>query len=336
MERKGRRVRRIALFGLGIILLTIAGAFHETPPPPAGRQRLPDRNGLWIGHQWYTGRNVRTGAPVPEAERRALVLRLREHRIRYAFVHVGPLRADGSTSDHAGPAFRALLREAPEVLFLPWIGTDVEKLSLESPAWRRAFLVTIERLQSEGFRGVHLDIEPLRDHHPGYLDLLRDLRRAFGPGFFLSHATRRAGPFGFSRGPLRKWLWSKSFYRQTMEIADQTVLMAYDTTLDSSRLYRAFVRHETRLLLDWGCETAGHRIMIGIPSFEDAPWVSNPAFENIPNASQGVLSALDDLGGAPSCFDGVAVYADWVTDAREWRQLRESFSEPHRQRRQPS
>jgi hypothetical protein len=317
-------LQRVAMTLLGIVLLIFTGTVQETRLQPEDLA-VHSRNGLWIGHQWYTGRKVGSGVPVPEAERRALVQRLREHQIRYAYVHVGPLLVDGSIHDHAGPEFRALRREAPEVMFLPWIGTNVRRLDLGSAAWRRAFLVTVERLQSEGFRGVHLDFEPLCDPSPGYLALLRDLRRAFGPDFFLSHATRRAGPFGFARGPLRNWFWSEDFYRKTMELTDQTVLMAYDTTLDSPRMYRAFVRHETRLLLDWGCEAAGHHVMIGIPAYEDAPGLSNPAVENIPNAAGSVRAVLERAPEMPSCFDGVAIYADWVTDAREWRQLRENW-----------
>ena len=313
-------MRKIVLALLGIVLLFVGEPRRETHSP----WRLDQGwNGIWIGHQWYTGRNVRTGKPVPAAERRALIERLRAHGIRYAFLHAGPIQADGSIRDRPGPELQALLREAPDILFLPWLGTDVRKLDLESPAWRNAFVQTVDGLRQQGFRGVHLDIEPLPDGHAGYLALLADLRSAFGPGFLLSHATRRAGPFGFSAGPLKGWFWSEEFHRETMTRTDQTVLMAYDTTLDTRWLYVRFVRHETGLLLDWACESPGHRVLIGIPSYEDVPRISNPRVENIPNALQGVRDALSDRGGPPPCFEGISVYSEWVTSPMEWRQLRE-------------
>ena len=298
------------------------------PPAPAPRSFDTGRNGIWIGHQWYTGRHVKTGKPVPVVERRALVRRLRENGFRHVYLHAGPLLPDGSIRDRPGPELRALLREAPDLTFLAWVGGGTHRLDLGSERFRRAVTATAIHLRDEGFHGIHLDIEPLRDWHPGYLELLQDLRSALGRDFILSHATRRAGPFGLAPGPMKSWFWSETFYRNAMALTDETVLMAYDTTLDTGLLYTAFVRHETRLLLRWGCEvpqdSRHHRVLIGIPSFEDSA-VSNPKVENIPNAARGVRAALADLGGAPACFEGVALYAEWVTSPEEWRQFRRSW-----------
>ena len=62
-----------------------------------------------------------------------------------------------------------------------------------------------------------------------------------------------------------------------------------------------------------------------IPSFEDSA-VSNPAVENIPNAARGIRAALERHGAPPSCFEGIALYAEWVTTPGEWRQLREEWN----------
>lgn len=314
-------LRRIILLFLGLVfLLTLPG---DAPPPR--RSFDLGRNGVWIGHQWYTGRRVDTGERVPAEERHALLRRLRKHRIRYVYLHAGPFLPDGTIRDRPGPELRALLQEAPDLIFLPWIGGGVDRLDLASTARRQSIVATVDQLRREGFPGVHLDIEPLRDRHPGYIELLRELRGTLGPSFILSHATRRAGPFGVAAGPLAPWFWSEGFYRDAMELTDQTVLMAYDTTLDSGPLYTRFVEHETKLLLDWGCEVPGHRVLIGIPSFEDSA-VSNPAVENIPNAARGIRAALARHDETPSCFDGVALYAEWVTTPGEWRQLREEWN----------
>ena len=312
-------LRKAFLFLLTTILLLLV------PTPPASRSFDMGRNGIWIGHQWYTGRHVRTGSPVPAAERRALLRRLRENGFRHVYLHAGPLLPDGSIRDQPGPEFAALLREAPDLVFLAWVGGGTHRLDLASESFRRSATATVIQLRDQGFAGIHLDVEPLRDRHPGYLELLRDLRSALGRGFILSHATRRAGPFGLAPGPMKRWFWSEDFYRDAMALTDETVLMAYDTTLDTGLLYTEFVRHETRLLLRWACEVPGHQVLVGIPSFEDSA-VSNPKVENIPNAVRGVRAALAD--GAPACFEGVALYAEWVTSPEEWRQLRRSWQAP--------
>jgi hypothetical protein len=280
-------------------------------------------NGLWVGHRWYTGREVRTGDRVPEIELSQLVTRLRKSGIRYIFVHTGPLLADGSIEDSADPLFTALNHAYPEGVFLAWLGARLEKIRLGEPTWRQAVVVTIQRLAEEGFDGVHFNLEPLRDGHPGYLELLADVRARFGDDLIISQATPRSAPFGLAIGPLRRNFWSGGFYRATMDIADQTVLMAYDTRLPFSLAYVAFVRDQTRRLVHWACAAQRHEVLIGVPSYHDSTENSDPEIENIGNAALGVRSALESLSGMSACFRGVSVYAHWVTNDDEWQQFDE-------------
>jgi hypothetical protein len=278
-------------------------------------------NGLWIGHRWYTGREVRSGDRVPEIELARLVARLRDAGIRYLFVHAGPLLADGSIDDSADPLFSALKEAYPEGVYLAWLGARIDKVRLGERDWRQGVVVTIERLAEEGFDGVHFNLEPLRDGHPGYLELLADVRARFGDDWIISQATPRSAPFGLAVGPMRRSFWSGGFYRATMDIADQTVLMAYNTRLPLSLAYVAFVRDQTRRMVDWACAARRHEVLIGAPSYHDSAGNSDPAIENIGNAALGVRSALESLSGTPDCFRGVSVYAHWVTNDDEWLQF---------------
>ncbi len=325
----GRRRRSIrALGAVGIAAVGVVAGWLAWNPYPASEQRFDrGRNGLWVGHQWYTGLNVRSEEPVGDEELRDFVDTLARQRIRYAYVHVGPLLPDGGIEDQAGPLFAELRRRTPDVLYLAWLGGIAARLPVEDPAWRAVVVETIERLRSEGFDGIHLNIEPLEDHHPGYLDLLGEVRARLPDDFMLSHATRRAGPLGIAFGPLQPLFLSEDFYRRTMELADQTVLMAYDTKMDVEKHYVAFVKHQTELLIEWGCGTDGHQVLIGIPSYEDVPLYSNPEIENIATAAQGVRAALEEHGPDLHCFEGVAVYANWVTDDGEWESYRRSWVE---------
>jgi hypothetical protein len=293
------------------------------PEPSSSRLFDKGRNGIWIGHQWYTGVEVRTGRAVTEAHLQELLGSVRRHRIRYLFVHAGPVRSDASIRDRPGPLFDRLMSSSdPDLVVLPWLGARVTTATFEDLAWRKSFVETLDHLRHRGLRGVHLDFEPIQDRHPYYVTLLKEIREHFGEDYFLSHATRRAGPYGKTFNLLASWFWSEEFYRATMKIADQTVLMAYDTKLPHSKLYVGFVKHETELLLDWAADFEQHRVLIGVPTYEDAPKTSDPRVENISNSALGVRAGLEESTDRLSSFEGVAIYSHWVTDREEWRTFR--------------
>jgi hypothetical protein len=296
-------------------------------PSPRSSQKF-DRglNGLWVGHQWYTGKRVRTGAILGPAERQALVSLLKRRGLKWVFVHAGPINEDGTITDAPSPFAATLRRDTPQIEWIPWIGGDVRKLRLHDSTWRKQLVETVSKLKDAGYRGVHLDLEPVADEQPGYLALFDELRARLGREFLLSHATHRAGPFGVAAGPMGKWFWSEAFYKATMARTDQTVLMAYDTTINVKKSYIGFVRHQTSLLLDWACAASPHRVLIGIPSYEDVPRLSNPKVENIENAALGVRAALEEKPARLDCFEGVAVYAEWVTSEDEWQAYEKNWA----------
>ena len=311
-----------------LVLVGLAALLAWDPYPATERSYDRGTNGLWLGHRWFTGRGVRDDEPVTEPEIEALVGTLARHGIRYAFVHVGPVLEDGRLADAPGPVLGEMLRRAPEVEWLAWLGARVERIPLREARFRGALVETIAGLRDAGFAGVHFDFEPLHDRHPGYLETLDAVRAAFPPPFRISQATPRAGPFGLSFGPLRASFWSEEFYRATMSRTDQTVVMAYDTGLDFTKGYVAFVRHQTGLLGRWACATPGHRLLIGVPSYEDVPTYSDPQVENLRTASLGVRAALEAGGPYAECLEGVAVYAHWVTDESEWRDFERHWIAP--------
>ncbi|MFC2172187.1 hypothetical protein ACFLU6_06095 [Acidobacteriota bacterium] len=243
----------------------------------------------------------------------------KKREIHYAYLHVGPIEADGSIKDSPGSTFFKLRKARPDLILLAWLGCRLEKIDIDRQSWREGLLVTIDKLIDQGFSGVHLNIEPIPNRDEAYLALLDAIRSRFGINIFLSQSTPRTGPFGVSVGPMKRYFWSEDYYKATMSKADQTVLMAYDTMLPSSKLYVGFVRHQTAQLLSWAAYFPGHQVLVGIPSYEDVPKFSDPSIENIKNASLGVRSALEKRSTRPS-FEGVAVYSNWVTDHDEWRQ----------------
>jgi hypothetical protein len=321
-----RRVVLLTLLVVGCAGL-VALLFWD-PYPDSQRSFDRGRNGIWLGHRWYTGRDVNTDAPVSPSEITEMTAQFARHGIRYAYVHVGPALADGSLEDRAGEIFHALREAAPDVTFLAWVGARVDKVELDDPKFRATLIDFLRGLHAEGFPGVHFDFEPLPDGDAGYLDLLRSVRRELGEDFFISQATPRAGPFGWSTGPLRRSFWSEDYYLATIGASDQTVVMAYDSGLSFTKAYVEFVRHQTSLLSEWACGTNEHELLIGVPSYEDVPTYSDPQVENLRTAALGVRAALEGQPALPSCFAGVAIYSYWVTDADEWRDFRRYWMAP--------
>jgi hypothetical protein len=315
-----------ALLIVAVVISMYAAHFHIQPNTQHSFDSAT--NGIWIGHRWYTGREVRSGELVPAGEIETLVGRLRGAGIRYVYVHAGPLLADGTIADSADPFFSKLRDAYPEGVFLAWLGARVEKVRLGDEDWRRAVVGVVERLATEGFAGVHFNLEPLRDAHLGYLELLAEVRGQMGADWTISQATPRTTPFGLPFGLLRRNFWAGPFYRATMDIADQTVLMAYDTNLPLRVAYIAFVRDQTRRLIRWSCKAEKHEVLIGIPTYHDVPEYADPSVESIGNAALGVRSALESFPEKPECFRGVSIYANWVTDAEEWLQFERSWQRP--------
>lgn len=298
-------------------------------PFPSSEARF-DRgtNGIWLGHKWYTGRGVRNDEPVAHSELLQLKQNLDRHGIRDLFIHVGPARSDGSIEDQPGELFSRLRTLFSGERLLAWVGARVENIELQDPAFQEGLLASLEALRAAGFDGVHFDFEPMFDYEPGYLSLLSGVRDAMGPDFMISQATPRANFMGVFPGPLRRSFWSDDFYLETMARSDQTVLMAYDSGFNYIKPYVAFVRHQTGLLLDWGCSTPEHEVLVGLPAYEDVPLYSNPKVENLRTASLGVRSALETSHATAHCVVGVAIYSNWVTDENEWEDFRRYWMRP--------
>ncbi|MDG2334607.1 MAG: hypothetical protein P8Q97_10320 [Myxococcota bacterium] len=319
-----RRIAILLLLFFGVCGLLLA----LWDPTPRTDTRF-DRgiNGIWLGHKWYTGKGVRTGDLVSQVELEELGLNLEKHGIRDLFIHVGPALPSGELEDSAGDLFKSLRGVFPDARIFAWVGARVENISLDSALFRQELIRSIQRLGSEGFAGVHFDFEPMIDYEPGYLELLAEVRDELGQEFLISQATPRASFMGLFPGPLRRSYWSGGFYTETMQRSNQTVLMAYDSGLDFITPYIAFVRHQTGLLMDWGCSIPGHEILIGVPAYEDVPLYSNPQVENLRTASLGVRSAIEANQEKADCVVGVSIYSNWVTDEGEWKDFRSHWME---------
>jgi hypothetical protein len=247
--------------------------------------------------------------------------------VRYVFPHLIPFNAAGRLPLHSREQMRAFLaaarRVAPEMQVLPWVGglrvgyrrQRSGSLDLADLGQRQRIVAECRGLIDEGFDGVHLNVEPVADANVDFLALLRALRTAVGDKT-LSISAIRPGPLRVPFAP--NFFWTPGYYARIGAIVDQIVVMAYDTALPTASLYRRYVTWSaasvTRTL---DAASPQVRVLLGVPTYDETGLMHRRGVETPENAIPGIVAGLRGLG-AGGTFEGVALYAEWTTDEREW------------------
>jgi hypothetical protein len=319
-----RRVRLLLRLAALAVVAGVAALLHfawspvgDTAPHPFNH----DRNAVWLEHRWLERRH-------PDAEMEGLLSRLRSRGVAYVYPHLIPFDAAGRLPPHDRDQMRAFLaaarRVSPDLRVLPWIGGLRRGYRRQRPgtvelgdlSQRQRMVAEARGLVDEGFDGVHLNVEPVDDGNDEYLALLRALRTAVGPGHLLSVSAIRPAPMGLPRAP--NFAWSPGYYARVAATVDQVVIMAYDTALPTSALYRRYVRWAARSVagaLD--ASRAEARVLMGVPTYDTWGFMHRRGVETPENALAGVVAGLRGLG-AGGTFEGVALYAEWTTDEADW------------------
>lgn len=298
-----------------LLAAALLGCSAPTPLPTSDPIQNRDDNGLWARRVWLH-------EPKNDAELQALVATLRARGITRLYPFLGPPDAEGRPGWRDGevhhPVDEAVAASfltrmkalAPEIAVYPWTGgvrgRDIvfeEQARLD--AWREAVL----RLPVDG---VQLNIETLPEQQ-AYLDLLRAWKAALGDRVLSVAAYPPPTPFH----PYPEVHWSPEFLREVCLIADDLAVMAYDTALSKADDYTTLVAEWTAMLARLPPpEQGGCTVRIGVPSYEDdEPW-HRPDAETLAAGIAGVRRGL--LTPVPAHVRGVAIYASWTTDAKEW------------------
>jgi hypothetical protein len=317
-------MRRLAGAGAALLLLgLLAAAWLSRPPAPDERPHPfnQDRNGVWLEHRWLEREH-------PAVEMETLFARLRAHGVQYAFPHVIPFNSAGRLPVHSREQMRAFLRAArrtaPDLKLLPWVGglrvgyrrTRAGTIDLADLGQRQRIVAECRGLIDEGFDGIHLNVEPVDDGNVDYLALLRALRNAVGHDRILSLSAIKPGPFAVPLAP--NFLWTTGYFARVAALADQVVIMAYDTGLPSAGLYRRYLTYAASAVTEALVHSkARARLLIGVPTYDETGLMHRAGVETTENALLGIIAGLRGLGGGGT-FEGVALYAEWTTDASEW------------------
>jgi hypothetical protein len=320
MSRAGLLARLLA----AAMVVAAAGLLYLAYAPVGDGNPHPfnhDRNAVWLEHRW-----LERSQPVAEME--ALCARLRSRGIAYAYPHLIPFDATGSLPRHDRQQLRAFLatarRVAPELKVLPWVGglragyrrQRPGLLQLADLTQRQRMVAEARGLVDEGFDGIHLNVEPVDDGNVELLALLRALRTAVGEKGLLSLAATRPAPLGLPRAA--NFAWSPAYYARVAPLVDQLVIMTYDTALPTPAAYRRYMSWAASSVagaLDASGSDA--RVLMGVPTYDSYGFMHRAGVETPENALHGIVAGLRGLG-AGGTFEGIALYAEWTTDARDW------------------
>jgi hypothetical protein len=284
-----------------VLALFVGGAFADYHLYPAlarvgGTSRNQGENGLWLRYTWYFGEKS-------DREVEEMAANLRRRQFRYAYFHVRSIERDGSLKyrypDRARRLTAAIKRLAPEIKAIAWVyaGNPAGKgeVDLSRDAVRKKMVEEAVWLTTEcGFDAR-------------FLDLLDETRAALPAGKTLSVAAECIYP-----GWLRRVAWSEGYSAEVAKRCDQVAVMCYDSGAYTPRLYVWFVQHQASV---WPrvAKTANPdcKVILGLPTYGPAGASHNPRAENLRLA----LKSVREADGKP---DGIALFADYTTDLKEW------------------
>jgi hypothetical protein len=319
-----RPARVVARAGaLGLLVLGGAAAYlgygpvGDVSPHPFNH----DRNAVWLGHRWLE-RDQSLG------EMEELLEGLTRRGVAYVYPHLIPFDTVGHLPPHSRDQMRAFLatarRLAPGIKVLPWVGglrvgyrrSRPGTLELADLGQRQRIVAECRGLMDEGFDGIHLNVEPVDDGNVEFLALLLALRTAVGSDRVLSLSAIRPGPFSIPAAP--NFFWTPDYYARVASVADQVVIMAYDTALPTPTLYRRYVAYAASAITSTLRDRHSRaRVLMGVPTYAETGLMHRVGVETPENALVGVVTGLRGLGGGGT-FEGVALYAEWTTSAEDW------------------
>lgn len=313
----------IASFSLAATLVSLS-LLWRTETSFDGPYFNRNSNAVWVGHRWV-------GEEVGDGETADLVRLLAEHGIKYLYVHVGPLEADGTipqTRYRNARRFTRVVKEVePEMVLLAWIG-QVEKagggaLDLSDANVRDNIAQDATIFAGRmGFDGIHYDIEPILDGNRDYLELLDSTKRATGNSF-VSVAAHKWVPDAFLPPLIRLVykpgaMWTDAYFKEIDKHVDQIAVMSYDTATPWASAYTLFVKFQTSSILD---AVSSSEVLIGVPTYHQPTWGHSPEAENMETGLKGVIAGLNS-GGRIDNFAGVAIYPLWETSDEDWQVYR--------------
>jgi hypothetical protein len=312
MSRR-KRFKKWFWLVLGLFVAAFVADYYLYPwgAPVGGQSFDQGANGLWLRYTWYFEQHS-------DSEVSELADKLIDNHFRYAFFHVRYIERDGALkfryAENARSLVTRLKTKAPQVRSLAWIYAGNKdgrgEVDLADQAVRVKMVEQAAWLVREcGFEGVQWDYEVCRDGDRDYLKLLEETRAALPKGAFLSVAAHNLFP-----PPLSRFGWSEAYYSEIASRCDQIAVMGYDSGFVTPRSYSWLLKREASILPEavGDCE-----LLIGVPTYGPAGLSHNCRAENLEYALRALRQVPQNR--PPT---GVALFADYTTDQRDWETYR--------------
>lgn len=317
------RFFRVLFKALAVVAVLAAGAavfvayapYGDAAPHPFNQ----NRNAVWLEHRW-----LEKAHSVEEMEQ--MFRFLDHHGIAYVYPHLIPFDSAGRLPLHDREQMRAFLatarRVAPGMKLLPWVGglrvgykrSRPGTIDLGDLGQRQRIVAECRGLMDEGFDGVHVNVEPIANGDDELVAFLRAVRTAIGGGI-LSLSAQKPGPVAPAFAP--NFFWTADYYSRIAGVADQVVVMTYDTALFTPSLYRRYVSYAAAVVTNNFARAARTRVLVGIPTYDETNLMHRKGVETAENALAGVVAGLRGRAEGGT-FEGVALYAEWTTDPEDW------------------
>lgn len=277
----------------------------------SGAEMDKPRLAFWMEHAWSS-----------DARDMALLeQRVKDLNISDLYFHVGPLAEDGSLADdlHYISEFKNL-----GTANYAWIGQLRSEIDLDNQDVRSRIVESSKWIVSQGFDGIHLNIEPVRHDDTAYFELLKELRAAL-PDAKISIATDEWQPHFISLfiadilDTKIQSYWQAEQIKTAAEYVDQIVVMTYDTGFKDPDLYAWWVEQQTISLSSILPE--GKELFIGIPSYDEGSNI-DPKAENIETGLKGFKKGVQNYRSDADKITGLAIYPYWTMDDSEWEALK--------------
>jgi hypothetical protein len=334
--------RRPLFTGAALLLAVITIAM--IPRSTSKKSLLGQNNAVWGQSLYFRGYQPTTKEPLTEADLARFCDTLRQNGITYAYMFAGPYDTNGrlpefAFSQTAISSVRTIQRCYPDLILLPWVGGIINKtVFIDNQQWvSNAVQETARLLKTLDVGGVHVNFEfftyPIPD------ELFPDLRGIEHYGedeirFF--QKLRSALPQAFvsavvvSTAPqATHWKRKNTFdeIRDLSKFVNQIAILCFDTSIKEQTAFKKSLKHQLEDIRQWkAMPMARTQFLIGIGTFINKKelW----GFRDLSVESiQNTLKTLNELIAEPpqsstQLVDGLAIFAEWTTDEKEWKELR--------------
>lgn len=302
------------------------------PPVSDRRQSSFNRgeNGIWLRYRWYFGEHS-------DAERERLLKRLAGSQMRFAYFHVRSTDSQGKLiyryPENARRLNESIHRYLPGVKSIAWVYVpsryEVSGVGSEDAKGTKTGVDLSDRVVRQnlvdeaiwlvdtcGFDGVQWDYEFFPDKEPDFPVLLKETRATLGKAAFISVAS----PMWY---PGTLWGWSADYFGVIAKYCDQIAVMGYDSFFYLPRAY-AWLMEMQVVKVCRAVSTSGSdcKVMIGIPVYDGGTAGHITHTENVVTAIYGVRKGLGKAGASTRAFQGIAPFAEYTMDKKEWEQYR--------------